>query len=398
MKGLLRVLLRPVILVWAAVLTRGVSRVPRPLDEGPVHAPGHDSDRVLLLGSGPAVSWGVLKHDLGLAGTVARGLAQLTGRGVDMTIVADPEMTASRAIEAVGRLRLERQDAVIVTLGINDAVALVSLRAWRRQVAGLVVAILAGLPADSRLFVTAIPPIRSLAVFRGPLGAIVAAHARAMNAITKEVCAAHSATDFVELRPLPPEPDRYRSTKGYEVWGGGLAEVIAPLMPDALHTRAVSGLDEAAASGWLAAIRASDGLALQQLLQVAAGIAGTRFAAFSLAVDDHVWGVSLLGGAPTDTTYQDSFTRATILSRDGIRVPDASLDERFAHAELVAGQPHLRFFAAHPIRSPEGSRIGALCVFDTEPDDGGRFETSHLRDIAQRIQQELRALASSAQE
>lgn len=81
-----------------------------------------------------------------------------------------------------------------------------------------------------------------------------------------------------------------------------------------------------------------------------------------------------------------------MLSRDGIRIRDASTDDRFAHGTLVTGEPHLRFIAAYPVHSTEGSRIGALCVFDPEPDEGSRFEIAHLRDFAKRLQFELRGL------
>jgi hypothetical protein len=396
MRGLLRVF-RPIVGLWALSVGRATALLPRPPGSAQVYTPGAESDRILLLGSGPAVSWGVLHHELGLAGVVANGLAQLTGRGVDLLVAADPQMTVPRAIENLADLRLERYDAVVATLGVNDAVELVELGAWRDQVSAFLLATLKALPTGSRLVMIAIPSIKSLGVFRGPLGAVVGAHANAMNSITREVCAQHPRSDFVELPLLPAEPHRHRSTRGYEVWGRGIAAAMASTMPSVRHERPVSGLDEAAAARWLAAIDSTGGEVLRRLLHAAAGIAGTRYAALSIAVDDHVWGVSM-EGAPTNAPYQDSFTRATILSRDGIVVPDASADPRFVNAPLVAGEPHLRFFAAHPVRSPEGGRIGAFGVFDPEPDDGGRFETGHLRDFAQRAQLELRRIMSPTDE
>jgi hypothetical protein len=48
--------------------------VPRPGGRSQVHSAGVDPDRVLLMGSGMAVGWGVTSHDVGLGGALARAL------------------------------------------------------------------------------------------------------------------------------------------------------------------------------------------------------------------------------------------------------------------------------------------------------------------------------------
>lgn len=395
MRGPLRALLRPIVYAWAASAAGATEVLPRPADSGPVHAPGPDSDSLLLLGSGPAVGWGVLHHDLGLAGALARALSHLTGRGVDVLVVADPSLTVRRASARAAQLHLERHDAVVVTLGINDAVAMESLTVWRRDVTGFVERILAGLPSGSSLFMVGIQPIRSIPVFDAPLGSVVDAHARAMNEITMQVCSQHPGAEFVPLLPLPPEPwPRYRSTQAYEVWAGPIAATMAPRMMEAPVTLTASPRHEDGTVNWRAVLSRIDGRRIDDLVEAAAGLAGVRSAAFSVIVGAHVWGVSLAGASPTDTPYEGSFTAVAVESRVGIVVPDASMDERFARSPLVAGEPHIRFFAGYPIQSPQGDTIGALCVFDTVPDVGGTFATGHLREFAQRIEAELRQVPS----
>ena len=66
MRGFIRGALVPVLRVWAAVSERAFEAIPRPADAPQAHSAGIDSDRVLLLGSGPAVGWGVFSHDLAL--------------------------------------------------------------------------------------------------------------------------------------------------------------------------------------------------------------------------------------------------------------------------------------------------------------------------------------------
>src|SRR5690606_36089961 len=110
----------PVMRAWVMSTEPDARTVPIPVDSPHVRVPGRVSDRVLVLGSGPAMSWGVLSHQLGLAGGLARSLAKQTGRGAVVDVVADASMTADSAIEQVERLGLWRYDAVVVTVGTND--------------------------------------------------------------------------------------------------------------------------------------------------------------------------------------------------------------------------------------------------------------------------------------
>ena len=48
-------------------------------------------------------------------------------------------------------------------------------------------------------------------------------------------------------------------------------------------------------------------------------------------------------------------------------VDDAALDERVQNELCLAETPHVRFYAAAPLRLSSGQAIGALCVMDTKP-------------------------------
>ncbi|MDE3008848.1 MAG: SpoIIE family protein phosphatase [Acidobacteriota bacterium] len=69
-------------------------------------------------------------------------------------------------------------------------------------------------------------------------------------------------------------------------------------------------------------------------------------------------------------------------------VEDAQSDPTYANNPYVAGEPFLRFFAAHPIES-QGQRVGALCIMDTKPRTLTKTEGLILRDLALWIQSEL---------
>ena len=55
---------------------------------------------------------------------------------------------------------------------------------------------------------------------------------------------------------------------------------------------------------------------------------------------------------------------------------------------LVPGSD-LRFYAGYPVESPDGVRIGALCVLDSRPRDPASVDVDLLRDLALAIQREV---------
>ena len=50
---------------------------------------------------------------------------------------------------------------------------------------------------------------------------------------------------------------------------------------------------------------------------------------------------------------------------------------------------HLRFYAGYPIESPDGYRVGALCVLDSDPRDPERHRHRRAPDLALLAQKEL---------
>lgn len=61
-----------------------------------------------------------------------------------------------------------------------------------------------------------------------------------------------------------------------------------------------------------------------------------------------------------------SFCSLAILSSEVTVVQDARKDSRLFNHPLVQGNPHLCFFAAAPLETADGFRIGAVCIADTK--------------------------------
>lgn len=60
-------------------------------------------------------------------------------------------------------------------------------------------------------------------------------------------------------------------------------------------------------------------------------------------------------------------------------------DPRIAETTWASGE-EFRFYAGYPIESPDGQRIGALCIVDTKPRHFGPQDATLLRELTLRVQ------------
>ncbi|MCZ0964199.1 sensor domain-containing diguanylate cyclase [Paracoccus benzoatiresistens] len=63
----------------------------------------------------------------------------------------------------------------------------------------------------------------------------------------------------------------------------------------------------------------------------------------------------------------EAFCDYTIRGEDAMMVDDATQDPRFAQNRFVTGPVGIRSYLGVPLSTPDGYKIGALCVFGTEP-------------------------------
>jgi len=85
----------------------------------------------------------------------------------------------------------------------------------------------------------------------------------------------------------------------------------------------------------------------------------------------------------------DSFCDLTIRQEGTLVVEDAATDAVFADNPFVVGDPHLRFYAGHPLQAPGGEQVGTLCIVDTKPRQLDMHGRSLLRELALWVQAEL---------
>lgn len=135
---------------------------------------------------------------------------------------------------------------------------------------------------------------------------------------------------------------------------------------------------------------------LDDLVALAAKLCDTPVALVSLVDETEQWFKARVGTDATSTPREVSFCDHAMRGDGVMVIPDATLDPRFADNPLVTGEPHIRFYAAAPLVSPEGHPLGALSVIDARvhPDGLSELQLEALRVLARQVmaQMELRRL------
>lgn len=118
---------------------------------------------------------------------------------------------------------------------------------------------------------------------------------------------------------------------------------------------------------------------------LAAQICQVPIALISLLDGSRQWFKSRYGFEITETPQCQSFCHHAIQSDELFEVEDALEDPRFVDSQLVAGEPHVRFYAGAPLISPSGMRMGTICVLDRVP----RKLSPEQREMLQRISRQV---------
>ena len=129
-----------------------------------------------------------------------------------------------------------------------------------------------------------------------------------------------------------------------------------------------------------------------RLTRMAKRIFGVPIALVSLVDENRQWFKSCVGLHVSETPRDISFCGHAILGNDVFIIPDATTDERFADNPLVLNEPHIRFYAGCPLRAPNGSKLGTLCLIDRKSRSLGAEDLETLQDLASMAESELAAV------
>ncbi len=123
--------------------------------------------------------------------------------------------------------------------------------------------------------------------------------------------------------------------------------------------------------------------------RLAARIFDMPIALISLVDETRQWFKSVEGFEGEETPREFSFCAHAILGDEVFEVRNSRRDGRFRDNPLVVEQPHIRYYAGAPLLTPDGNKIGTLCIIDRVPrqlrDDDKRL----LKDLADMVVDEM---------
>ncbi|MFY0565227.1 ATP-binding protein [Archangium lansingense] len=129
-----------------------------------------------------------------------------------------------------------------------------------------------------------------------------------------------------------------------------------------------------------------------RIVRMAARMFRVPITLVSLVDGSRQWFKARVGLEGSSTERSLSFCGHAILTPHTFVVRDALEDLRFADNPFVTGEPHVRFYAGHPLHATDGSAVGTLCLIDRQARDFSEEERQLLEDLASWVELELNAL------
>ena len=102
-----------------------------------------------------------------------------------------------------------------------------------------------------------------------------------------------------------------------------------------------------------------------RITDLASRVFEVPIALVSLVAKDRQWFKAKTGLTASETSRDVSFCAHAIENDELLVVPTAGDDPRFKDNALVAEAPGIQFYAGSPLVTPNGHRLGTLCVIDT---------------------------------
>jgi hypothetical protein len=372
----------------------GCGSSPRPPSRATLRIAGPSPYRVLLLGTGPVIGFGVLAHELALGGHLARRLAAVTDSGIDMDVVTEIGVHSRDLPTLLTDVDLAGYDLVILSIGFQDVIDRTRQDLWSAGI-GVVLDLLRSHPGHvAPVLVIAIPQVSRVMRLESGLGRVADRRAAELNLQLQKLCEERAGFTYVPFPLLGvTESCRERSSASYSRWSSVLMEGIAPAL-DSLSHIGRPAPEEAvrqAALDQLGILETGPDEVLDSITRQARRIFATAGAGISLIDRERQCFCASAGTALPELPRSEAICDHTIRTNHGMVIEDAASDPRFADGYFVT-TAHLRSYAGVPIRDPHGYMIGALCVYDDKPRSFRPSDLTLLRHLAHAVEERLLVL------
>ncbi len=129
--------------------------------------------------------------------------------------------------------------------------------------------------------------------------------------------------------------------------------------------------------------------AFDQITGLAARTFDVPIALISLVDEGRLWFKSAYGLMVREVPRPDAFCAHVILGDEPLIVEDTLLDPYLRSSPMVQGDPGIRFYAGAPLKTPDGFRLGSLCLIDRVPRAFEVAKRQLLEEMAVLVVEEL---------
>ena len=129
--------------------------------------------------------------------------------------------------------------------------------------------------------------------------------------------------------------------------------------------------------------------AFDRVTRLVAQVFRVPVALISLLDRERQWFKSHHGTDAESDSREHAFCAYTILNTATLVVPDATLDTRFRENPTVTRPGGIRFYAGAPLTTPNGYRLGTLCLLDARPREFSGADAAILEDFASIVMDEM---------
>ena len=127
----------------------------------------------------------------------------------------------------------------------------------------------------------------------------------------------------------------------------------------------------------------------EDIVQMAAQACEAPVCLISFVTTGRQWFKAAVGTDLSETPLSLSICSHAILQRELFMIPDTTLDPRTRDNPLVAGEPHLRFYAGALLEASDGLPLGTLCILDYKPRQLTEQQATTLKALARQVMAQL---------
>lgn len=206
-----------------------------PSDEPSGSVDGPDPMRIVVLGESNAIGLGVTRHELGMAGHLARLLAGRNSRGVLWSAIGKPGLRIHDAWEVIGdnHAGIAHADVVVLMTGISDTLSLTSRATWSAHMTDTLDLLTEVMPKTARVLITRIPPMDNAGSVSRLARFAAGRQARLFNSLTATLISERKRCSLVDFPSSlaeelwVPEGRQSPYVGMYSAWAASVAEEFA---------------------------------------------------------------------------------------------------------------------------------------------------------------------------